>query len=169
MAPPARSSAASVARDRWTHSRSARPTGRRISTKCALLRGRANPRDAARNGIDVAVLTNLTTRVQLEKLAALGLEDRIDLLLTSEETGREKPGSVMFTLPLSRLDPHTAEAVMVGDDVEAGVAAGNAVRLETVLFDPDGDSNADRDGKALKGNRRPDHSIDSFPALTEVL
>ncbi|PGF16664.1 hydrolase [Natrinema sp. CBA1119] len=117
------------------------------------------------NGIDVAIVTNLTTRVQLEKLAALGLESSIDLLLTSEETGREKPGSVMFTLPLSRLDRRPSEAVMVGDDVEADIAGGNAVGLETVLFDADGD----RDGESLEGNHRPDHRIDSFAALTEVV
>ena len=45
----------------------------------------------------------------------LGLEDHIDVLVTSEETGREKPGSVMFTLPLARLDRRVSEAVMVGD------------------------------------------------------
>ncbi|SER10185.1 HAD family hydrolase [Natrinema salaciae] len=117
------------------------------------------------NGIDVAVVTNLTTRIQLEKLAALELEPVIDLLLTSEETGREKPGSVMFTVPLSRLDRRPSEAVMVGDDVEADVAGANAVGLETVLFDADGDS----DDEALEGHRRPDHRIDAFADLQEVV
>jgi putative hydrolase of the HAD superfamily len=47
--------------------------------------------DAA--GIDVAVVTNLTTRIQLRKLTALGVDDRIDLLVTSEEVGRARSRS----------------------------------------------------------------------------
>lgn len=113
-------------------------------------------------GVDVAITTNLTTRIQLEKLEKLGLEPHIDLLLTSEETGREKPGSVMFTLPLARLDRRASEAVMVGDNVGADIVGANAVGLETVLW------NADPD-EPLEGRRKPDHRIDAFEALTEVV
>ncbi|MFC4438964.1 MULTISPECIES: HAD family hydrolase [Natrialbaceae] len=113
-------------------------------------------------GIDVAITTNLTTRIQLEKVDRLGLEPYIDLLLTSEETGREKPGSVMFTLPLARLDRRASEAVMVGDNVGADIVGANAVGLETVLW------NADPD-EPLEGRREPDHRIDAFEDLTEVV
>ncbi|MFC4543232.1 HAD family hydrolase [Halosolutus amylolyticus] len=113
-------------------------------------------------GLDVAIVTNLTTRIQLEKVDRLGLEPDIDLLLTSEETGREKPGSVMFTLPLARLDRRASEAVMVGDDARADVVGANAVGLETVLFNADPDD-------PLEGRRKPDHRIDAFEELTEVV
>ncbi|WP_265108348.1 HAD family hydrolase [Halosolutus halophilus] len=113
-------------------------------------------------GIDVAIVTNLTTRIQLEKLDRLGLGPDIDLLLTSEETGREKPGAVMFTLPLVRLDRRASETVMVGDDVAADVVGANAVGLETVLFNADPDD-------PLEGQREPDHRIDAFAELTEVV
>ncbi|MEY7851295.1 HAD family hydrolase [Natrarchaeobius sp. A-rgal3] len=116
-------------------------------------------------GIDVAVVTNLTTRIQLAKIERLGLEDHIDLLLTSEETGREKPGSVMFTLPLARLERTPSEAMMVGDNVDADIVGGNAVGLETVLFDPDGEWA----GEPLEGRRNPDHRIDAFGELTELI
>ncbi|WP_247002265.1 HAD family hydrolase [Halosolutus gelatinilyticus] len=116
-------------------------------------------------GIDVGIVTNLTTRIQLAKLERLGIEEHVDLLLTSEETGREKPGSVMFTLPLARLDRRASEAVMVGDNVDADIAGANAVGLETVLFDPEDDV----DGASLAGDREPDHRIDAFADLTEVV
>ncbi|WP_436344891.1 HAD family hydrolase [Natronorubrum sp. FCH18a] len=116
-------------------------------------------------GIDVGIVTNLTTRIQLEKLAALGLEDSIDLLLTSEETGQEKPGSAMFTLPLARLECCPSQAVMVGDNVEADVVGANAVGLETVLFNAD----VDEDDDPLEGHRAPDHRIDAFGDLTGVV
>ncbi|TYL39004.1 hydrolase [Natronococcus pandeyae] len=115
-----------------------------------------------REGVDVAITTNLTTRIQLAKVETLGLESDIDLLLTSEETGREKPGSVMFTLPLARLDRRPSEAIMVGDNVGADIVGANAVGLETVLW------NADPD-EPLEGRRKPDHRIDAFEELTEVV
>ncbi|NKE36392.1 HAD family hydrolase [Natronococcus sp. JC468] len=114
------------------------------------------------NGVDVAITTNLTTRIQLAKVEQLGLEDHIDVLVTSEETGREKPGSVMFTLPLARLDRRVSEAVMVGDNVDADIMGANAVGLETVLW------NADPD-EPLEGRREPDHRIDGFGELTELV
>ncbi|MCG1003293.1 MULTISPECIES: HAD family hydrolase [Halobacterium] len=112
-------------------------------------------------GVDVAIVSNLTTRIQMEKIDALGVEAHVDLVLTSEETGREKPASDMFTLPLAKLDRRPSEAVMVGDDVEADVEGGNAVGLTTVLF------NAEANGET--GYRRPDHQIDAFREVLEVV
>jgi putative hydrolase of the HAD superfamily len=112
-------------------------------------------------GVDVAIVSNLTTRIQLKKIEHLGIEEHVDLVLTSEETGREKPSSVMFTLPLARLDRRPSEAVMVGDDIAADVEGGNAVGLTTVLF------NEDAAGRT--GNERPDHQIEAFPELTELV
>lgn len=118
----------------------------------------AELRDA---GLDVAVVTNLTTRIQMQKIEALDIDDHVDLLLTSEETGREKPASVMFTLPMARLGVSPDETVMVGDSVSADVEGANALGLTTVLF------NADVEDPS--GHRRPDHRIESFSQLTEVV
>jgi putative hydrolase of the HAD superfamily len=112
-------------------------------------------------GVDVAIVSNLTTRIQMEKIDELGLEEYVDLVVTSEETGREKPASDVFTLPLAQLDRRPSETAMVGNDVEADVEGGNAVGLTTVLF------NGDADGET--GHRRPDHQIDAFGEVTEVV
>lgn len=112
-------------------------------------------------GLDVALVTNLTTRIQLTKVDHLGLDNHVDLVLTSEETGREKPASVMFTLPMARLDVSPGETVMVGDSVSADVAGGNALGLTTVLFNDDATD--------LTGHQRPDHRIESFSEITEVV
>lgn len=112
-------------------------------------------------GVDVAIVSNLTTRIQLEKIDHLGIEEYLDLVLTSEETGREKPSSVMFTLPLAQLDRKPSEAVMVGDSVTSDIEGGNAVGLTTVLF------NSEASG--LPGHQRPDHRIKEFAELLEVV
>lgn len=117
------------------------------------------------DGLAVAVVTNLTTRVQLRKLAELEIAETVDLLLTSQETGREKPASVMFTLPLARLDCRPGEVLMVGDNPETDVAGGNAVGLDTALFDHDGDE----DEATRSGSQRPDYHLDSLADVREVV
>ena len=119
--------------------------------------------DAA--GVDVAVVTNLTTRVQLRKLVRLGVDDRVDLLVTSEEVGREKPSALPFTTALAELDARPSGALAVGDNPETDVAGANAVGIDSALFVADGDAPADAD---LPERRRPDRRIDAFADLTEV-
>jgi len=114
-------------------------------------------------GVSVGIVTNLTTRIQLRKIHQLGIDPLVDLLLTSEETGREKPASVMFTHPLAELDCRPSDAAFVGDDPECDVDGGNAVGLETVLFDPGREHDADA------GRTQPDHHIHEFGAVTEAL
>ena len=137
-------------------------------------------------GVDVAIVTNLTTRIQLEKLARLGMDDRIDLVVTSEEVGREKPSALPFTTALAEFDRRPSEAVVVGDNPTADVGGGNAVGTDTVLFDAraaegsgGGDGDGDGGGSArsagtiaestLPPPERPDHLVRNVAELTEVL
>lgn len=123
-----------------------------------------DPMLSALESADVAVgiTTNLTLRTQYRKLQRLGIVDRVDTLVTSEETGREKPGSVMFTLPLARLDCPPSRAALVGDQTDADVAGANAVGLETVLFNGEVASDA-------PSTHQPDHAVDTLSAVPEVL
>ncbi|MFP9191059.1 HAD family hydrolase [Natronosalvus vescus] len=115
-------------------------------------------------GITIAIVTNLTTRIQLRKIEHLGLADDIDLLLTSEEVGQDKPASVMFTLALARVGCQPADALMVGDSVSADIVGANALDIETVLFNA-----GDVDEASLTGYREPDHQIDTFADLTRLV
>ena len=119
--------------------------------------------DAA--GTDVAVVTNLTTRVQLRKLVRLGVDDRIDLLVTSEEVGREKPSALPFTSALAAFDCSPSEALAVGDNVETDVAGANALGIDSALFVADGDAHPEAD---LTAGQRPDHRLDALADLTGV-
>ncbi|MFP9060099.1 HAD family hydrolase [Natrialbaceae archaeon A-chndr2] len=117
------------------------------------------------DGISLAIITNLTTRIQLRKLTALGLEDAFDLVLTSEEAGQEKPASVMFTLPLARLECPPSRAMVVGDSVPADIVGANAIGLESVLYCA-GD---DPDVTALSPHETPDHHLQAFGELTDLV
>ncbi|ERH12076.1 MAG: putative hydrolase (HAD superfamily), partial [halophilic archaeon J07HB67] len=106
----------------------------------------------------VAVTTNMQTRVQLRKLTTLGVGDAVDTVVTSEMTGREKPGAAMVTLPLARLDYPPSEAVIVGDNPATDIAAAAGLPLDSVLFDhthTHGDGETADD--SLPSARRPDY------------
>ncbi|GGE24455.1 haloacid dehalogenase [Aureimonas endophytica] len=81
-----------------------------------------------RQGLSVAVVTDMTAEVQIRKLRQLGLVDLVEHLVTSEETGREKPHRSMFETALRKLDIRAERAVMVGDqlvkDIEGAAALG---------------------------------------------
>ncbi|EMA66500.1 HAD-superfamily hydrolase, subfamily IA, variant 1 [Halorubrum aidingense JCM 13560] len=113
----------------------------------------------------VAIVTNLVTRVQLEKLTRLGIDAHVDRLVTSEEVGREKPSAVPFTTALAALDLRPSEVLVVGDNAEADIAGANALGIDTALFVADGDAPADDE---LRDSQRPDYRLSEFADLTEV-
>jgi putative hydrolase of the HAD superfamily len=81
-------------------------------------------------GIPTAFVTNFTTERQFRKLETLGLADAVDLIVTSEEAGAEKPDPAIVTLALQRLNVVASPAViLVGDSVtdDGGVAAATGI------------------------------------------
>ena len=117
------------------------------------------------SGASLAVVTNLTTHVQLEKLVRLGIDEHVDHLVTSEEVGREKPSALPFTTALAAFDCRPSEVLVVGDNVEADIEGANALGMDTALFVADGET-PERD--ELPGPQRPDYRVDEFAELTEV-
>lgn len=78
--------------------------------------------------IPVCVVSDMTAEQQVRKLEKLGVTDVVRWLVTSEESGSEKPASCMFEMGLAKLDVVVHEAVMVGDDhkkdIEGAAALG---------------------------------------------
>ncbi len=81
-----------------------------------------------RAGLPIVIVTNNIVLEQRQKLARVGLDRYIDVLVTSEEVGITKPSPGIFTEALARVGAGTDEAVMVGDawstDIEGARAAG---------------------------------------------
>jgi len=112
------------------------------------------------HGWTIAVTSNLTTRVQLQKIDALGIGDRIDLTVASEEAGVEKPHPMMFTWPMSRCGATVDGTVMAGDSITSDIDGAGALGIETVLFNQE----VPDDPVA-----EPDHHIKEFSDLLNVL
>lgn len=67
-------------------------------------------------GLRIGIITDLTAQIQHGKLAELGLERYIDVLVTSEEAGVEKPAAGIFRLALKKAGCRAHETLFIGDD-----------------------------------------------------
>lgn len=84
--------------------------------------------------IRIALLTDLTAQIQHRKIERLGIGPFVDVLVTSEEAGREKPDPNMFALVLEKLGLDAAQAVMVGDDQKKDMEGARMAGMRGIWF-----------------------------------
>lgn len=87
--------------------------------------------------IKIVILTDLTSLIQYRKLIKLGISGMVDVLITSEEAGEEKPSEKMFLLALEKLEISNNELIMVGDSFEKDILGAEKMGIEGVLFEKD--------------------------------
>lgn len=113
-------------------------------------------------GIPTVLVTDLTAQIQLRKLVVLGLDRLIDWIVTSEESGHDKPHPASFELALTKLGAVGRPIWMIGDDVEADLEGARraigAVTLHKVAS-----------AKELARSAGVDACFDSFTDLSKVL
>lgn len=86
--------------------------------------------------IAIGICTDLTADIQYQKLQHFGLASFIDVLVTSEEAGVEKPNTVMFTCIEKKLDQITGQEILfVGDSIEKDIEGAKAYGFQTLHFD----------------------------------
>ena len=87
-----------------------------------------------KDGYKIGIITDGTTVEQMEQLYKLGIIEYIDILITSEELGVEKPNEYIFKKALSYLSiADSYNAVMVGDDIERDIRGAKSVGIKTIL------------------------------------
>lgn len=87
-----------------------------------------------REKIKIGICTNLTSWIQHKKLVALGIENYIDVIVTSEEAGKEKPDSAIFELLLHKLSILPEQVLFVGDSFKNDIQGAAAVGMNTCWF-----------------------------------
>ncbi len=85
-------------------------------------------------GIQIAICTDMTAAIQHKKLRQLDVVDLIDVLVTSEEAGRDKPSVQIYQLVLDKLGIEGKEALMIGDSLERDVKGAEAMGITGVWF-----------------------------------
>lgn len=81
----------------------------------------------------VCLITDLTAEIQLRKIVHLKIEKLIDLVVSSEEAGADKPHNSIFALALKKLRLSRKEVVMIGDDSRKDIKGARALGIRTVL------------------------------------
>jgi putative hydrolase of the HAD superfamily len=68
-------------------------------------------------GIPMAIVTDLTLYVQLRKLSRLGLHDKFDLIISSEDAGGDKTSGLPFLLLMNHVKQTPAHTWYFGDSI----------------------------------------------------
>lgn len=85
-------------------------------------------RDLHKRQICIGIGTDMTADIQYRKLEVLGMAPYVDMIVTSEEAGVEKPQRKFFELCVNKAGCLANECVFIGDniqkDVNGAIAAG---------------------------------------------
>ncbi|MDR1657157.1 MAG: HAD family hydrolase [Deltaproteobacteria bacterium] len=85
------------------------------------------------SGIPICLVTDLTAEVQYRKILFLELENYFDYIVTSEDSGRDKPDPASFRLALELLQIPPERVWMIGDNPQTDIDGGRASGLTTLL------------------------------------
>jgi len=66
-------------------------------------------------GVSIGIVTNNIADEQRQKMRRCGMDSLVTALITSEETGVQKPEPAIFHVALEAMDLRASECVMVGD------------------------------------------------------
>jgi len=95
---------------------------------------------SAMKGKPIAIVTDLTTRIQFQKIAHLKLASALQAIVTSEEAGHEKPHARIFELAASKLKLPPENLCMIGDSWERDIQGALKFGMRCYWFrDPAGE------------------------------
>ncbi len=112
-------------------------------------------------GHRLGLLTNGLSDVQWEKIRALDLARRLDVIVVGGDIGFYKPDERAFAELLGRLGARPADALFVGDSYEADIVGAHNAGIRTAWVSADG---ADCPGAVT-----PDYVFASTAEVLEIL
>ena len=116
----------------------------------------------SRASIPKVIVTDLTAQIQFRKLLYLDLDRRFEYVVTSEESGADKPDPTGFKLALDKLSLSTESVWMIGDSISADIeGAKNAIDATTLGLNSEiGDHGT---------HMPPDLTFDNFEELQQLV
>lgn len=88
-------------------------------------------------GIRLGVGSDMTADWQLKKLERLGLLEKLDFVVTSEEAGVEKPDRKLFQLCAEKAGCLPEECLFIGDNLKKDVLGAQAAGMRALWVQPD--------------------------------
>ena len=99
-------------------------------------------------GIPTAIVTDLTAQIQFRKMVYFGLDDMFDYIVTSEESGADKPQPASFELAIEKLRLVEPNVWMVGDNPVADIKGSRDTISATTFHRVDSRSELSREDAA---------------------
>ena len=87
-----------------------------------------------KNNIKVCLITDLTAKIQFEKINHLKIGKYLNFVVSSEEAGHDKPHQDIFKLALEKLELRPKDVILIGDDYEKDLAGGEKIGIKTILI-----------------------------------
>lgn len=84
--------------------------------------------------LPICIVTDMTVHIQVQKIKQLGLTGIIDILVTSEEVGVEKPDVRMFQTGVDKLDADPRRCLMLGDNLNKDVLGARKLGIQAHLI-----------------------------------
>ncbi len=85
---------------------------------------------------ELHIITNGFKEVQFIKLENSGIRNFFDVIVCSEDVGKNKPAPDVFHYSLSQAGAKAKESIMIGDDYQVDVVGAEGAGIKGVLFDP---------------------------------
>lgn len=86
---------------------------------------------AKQSEIKIAIISDMTTDIQIQKIIRLNLHNVIDFLVTSEDVGTEKPSPDIFSEALRKVACPPSKCLMIGDCYEKDILGAKALGIQT--------------------------------------
>ena len=105
------------------------------------------------SGVKISICTDMTAHIQYRKLSVLGLDKFIDFMVTSEETGFEKPAPIMFTMALEKMSVRADDAAYFGDSLDRDIQGAANVGISPFWFVADREVSGGDEFKKIRSYR----------------
>ena len=114
-------------------------------------------------GIPTSIVTDLTAQIQFRKVVYFVLDNYFENIVTSEETGHDKPHKSTFELAVKKMKIKGENIWMIGDNPVNDIAgAKNAINAVTIQKIHKGVVEG-------KGNNMPDATFKDFKSLRKLI
>ena len=89
-----------------------------------------------KQGIRLGAGTDMTARMQFRKLSAMGYLKYLDFVVTSEETGVEKPARALFDRCVEKSGAAPEECLFIGDNDKKDILGALSAGMKAAWFRP---------------------------------
>lgn len=94
-----------------------------------------------KEGYEMHIITNGFKEVQFIKLENSNLSNYFDVIVCSEDVGKNKPAPDVFHHAMNQAKAKPEESVMIGDDFKVDILGAERVGMSAILFDPNREYN----------------------------